>query len=180
MIALQITSMKNFMNHLLVADTFDPFLLEEATVSTALTVTIDGHINKDFYPADERGEDCIPWDLQSWSKIKGLCFDLIKGKHTPLYFKFVLHMQPDKAAAMLTKAQVDPDVIRALVLNIRYDGEKTVLKCRHRMGQGIKKISGSEGNRLRRALIPLSRSSPVLRIIHRNGPKPVTPSSSAY
>ena len=113
MIALQITSMKKFMNHLLVADTFDPFLLEEATVSTALTVTVDGHINKDFYPADERGEDCIPWDLQSWSKIKGLCFDLIKGKHTPLYFKFVLHMQPD--------------VIRALVLNIRYDGEKTVL-----------------------------------------------------
>ena len=75
MIALQITSMKNFMNHLLVADTFDPFLLEEATVSTALTVTIDGHINRDFYPAEERGEDCIPWDLHSWSKIKGLCFD---------------------------------------------------------------------------------------------------------
>ena len=82
------------MNHLLVADTFDPFLLEEATISTALTVTIDGHINKDFYPADERGEDCIPWELQSFSKIKGLCFDLIKGKHTPLYFKFVLHMHP--------------------------------------------------------------------------------------
>ena len=117
MIALQITSTKNFMNHLLVADTFDPFLLEEATISTALTVTIDGHINKDFYPADERGEDCIPWELQSFSKIKGLCFDLIKGKHTPL----------DKAATMLTKAQVDPDVIRALVLNIRYDGEKTIL-----------------------------------------------------
>ena len=127
MIALQITSTKNFMNHLLVADTFDPFLVEEATISTALTVTIDGHINKDFYPAEERSADCIPWELQSWSKIKGLCFDLIKGKHTPLYFKFVLHMQPDKAAAMLTKAQVDPDVIRALVLNIRYDGEKTIL-----------------------------------------------------
>ncbi len=29
MIALQITSMKKFMNHLLIADTFDPFLLEE-------------------------------------------------------------------------------------------------------------------------------------------------------
>ena len=104
MIALQITSMKKFMNHLLIADTFDPFLLEEATVSTALTVTVDGHINKDFYPADERSADCIPWDLQSWSKIKGLCFDLIKGKHTPLYFKFVLHMQPDKAASMLDKS----------------------------------------------------------------------------
>ena len=130
MIALQITSMKNFMNHLLVADTFDPFLLEEATVSTALTVTVDGHINKDFYPADERGEDCIPWDLQSWSKIKGLCFDLIKGKHTPLYFKFVLHMQPDKAASMLEKAQVDPGVIRALVLNIR-----EIIKLETRCGE---------------------------------------------
>ena len=146
------------MNHLLVADTFDPFLLEEATISTALTVTIDGHINKDFYPADERGEDCIPWELQSFSKIKGLCFDLIKGKHTPLYFKFVLHMQPDKAAAMLTKAQVDPDVIRALVLNIRYDGEKTVLTtgCAYQtftMDKSAEKISGSEGNLLRGTLI---------------------------
>lgn len=28
-------------------------------------------------------------------------------------------MQPDKAASMLEKAQVDPGVIRALVLNIR-------------------------------------------------------------
>ena len=36
-------------------------------------------------------------------------------------------MQPDKAAAMLEKAQVDASVIKALVLNIRYDGEKTVL-----------------------------------------------------
>ena len=68
MIALQITSMKNFMNHLLVADTFDPFLLEEATVSTALTVTIDGHINKDFYPAEERSADCIPGSCSPGAK----------------------------------------------------------------------------------------------------------------
>ena len=101
--------------------------LEEATVSTALTVTIDGHINKDFYPADERGEDCIPWDLQSWSKIKGLCFDLIKGKHTPLYFKFVLHMQPDKAASIFGKSAGRSGRHPGAVLNIRYDGEKTVL-----------------------------------------------------
>ena len=41
MIALQITSMKQFMNHLLVADTFEPFLLEEAVISTASNFTID-------------------------------------------------------------------------------------------------------------------------------------------
>lgn len=53
MLALQITSMKAFMNHLLVADTFENFLLAEATVSTANTYQIDGHINKDFYTQEE-------------------------------------------------------------------------------------------------------------------------------
>ena len=127
MIALQITSLKIFMNQLLAGDAFDIFLLEGATVSTANTYTIDGHINPEFYSPEERTSENIPYPLKPWSELKGMCFNLMKGKHTPLYFKFVLHMQPDKAAAMLTKAQVDPDIIRALVLTIRYDGEKTVL-----------------------------------------------------
>ena len=47
MTAVQITSMKDFMNKLLLSDTFDCFLLEEAVVGTANTFTIDGHINKE-------------------------------------------------------------------------------------------------------------------------------------
>ena len=43
MIALQITSMKQFMSQLLAGDTFDVFLLEEATLTTAFTIQIDGH-----------------------------------------------------------------------------------------------------------------------------------------
>ncbi len=35
---LQITSMKQFMNHLLVADTFEPFLLEEAVIGDRKSV----------------------------------------------------------------------------------------------------------------------------------------------
>ena len=50
---LQITSMKQFMNHLLVADTFEPFLLEEAVIGTACTYRIDGHVNQEFYSGDE-------------------------------------------------------------------------------------------------------------------------------
>lgn len=129
MLALQVTSMKNFMNQLLAGDTFDIFLLEEAVVSTANTYTIDGHINTDFYPAEERGNEYIPYEFQRWSEIKGLCFNLIKGKNTPLYFKFVLHLMPEKAAALLAKenSDVDASQIRALVLNIKYDGSKAVL-----------------------------------------------------
>lgn len=129
MLALQITSMKNFMNQLLAGDTFDIFLLEEAVISTANTYTIDGHINVDFYPAEERGNESIPYEFQRWSEIKGLCFNLIKGKNTPLYFKFVLHLMPEKAAALLAQenSSVDTTQVRALVLNIKFDGTKAIL-----------------------------------------------------
>ena len=129
MIALQITSMKQFMNQLLAADTFDMFLLEEAVISTACTFSIDGHINQDFFSNGEKEPMTPSYEFRPWSEIKGLCFDLIKGKRTPLFFRFVLHLMPEKAAALLTKegSDVDPSLVKALVLNIRYDGAKAVL-----------------------------------------------------
>jgi len=50
MLALKINSTKSFMNHLLVADTFDNFLLAEAIISTSNTYQIDGHLIKPFSP----------------------------------------------------------------------------------------------------------------------------------
>lgn len=117
------------MNQLLAGDAFDSFLLEEATISTANTYTIDGHINKNFFPMEERDEAYLPYEFQPWEEIKGLCFNLIKGKHTPIFFKFVLHLKPENTAALLTQldASVKPDDVKALVLNIRYDGSKAIL-----------------------------------------------------
>ena len=129
MLALQITSLKNFMNQLLAGDIFDPFLLEEAVVSTAVTYTIDGHLNREFFPPEERDTESLPYEFQPWSNIKGLCFDLIKGRHTPLYFKFVLHLKPEKASALLEKELPGADIsqIKALVLTIKYDERGAVL-----------------------------------------------------
>lgn len=132
MIALQITSMKQFMNQLLITDAFDPFLLEEAVIGTASTFTIDGRVNHDFY-AGEAESDAAPaenrYDFRPWSELRGLCFDLIKGKRPPLFFRFVLHLMPDKACALLEKenCSLDPSQIKSLILNIRYDGSKTLL-----------------------------------------------------
>ena len=129
MLALQITSLKSLMNQLLAGDTFDIFLLEEAVISTANTYTIDGHINTDFFPPEERGSDCIPYEFQPWSEIKGLCYNLIKGKHTPIFFKFVLHLKPEKATSLLAQQNADTDAkaLKAMILNIRYDGTKAIL-----------------------------------------------------
>ena len=141
MTAVQITSMKDFMNKLLLSDTFDCFLLEEAVVGTANTFTIDGHINKEFFSgenteissstkaSDNKEPPTSGRDFRPWSEMKGLCFDLIKGKRTPLFFRFVLQLMPEKAAALLERenCDVDSSQIKALVLNIRYDGTKAVL-----------------------------------------------------
>lgn len=128
MLALQISSMKIFMNHLLTADTFDMFLLEEAIISTANTYTIDGHVNRDFFSPEELDTGSCPYEFQPWSEIKGLCFHLIKGKHTPLYFKFVLQLNPKKTQALLNKNyDGDASQIKALVLNIKYDGSRALL-----------------------------------------------------
>lgn len=132
MIALQITSMKQFMNQLLVSDAFEPFLLEEAVIGAACTFTIDGRINHDFFAGENMSGEGAPdpkYDFRPWGEIKGLCFDLIKGKRTPLFFRFVLHLMPEKAAALLEKegCSVDPSQIKALILNIRFDGTKTLL-----------------------------------------------------
>ncbi len=134
MTALQITSMKQFMSQLLISDTFDSFLLEEAVIGVANTFTIDGRVNREFYsgqiPSDSgTPEDIKPEEFRPWSELKGVCFDLIKGKRTPLFFRFTLHLTPEKTAALLAEkcCGVDSSQIKALVLNIRYDGAKAVL-----------------------------------------------------
>ena len=130
MLALQITSMKQFMNQLLTSDTFDLFLLEEATIVGACTYQIDGESRKDFYGEDD--PESFPtgsYDFVTWKSMRGLVFDLIKGKHTPLSFKIVLHLLPEHVASILTSgnSSVTPEQVKAFVLTIRYDGAKTLL-----------------------------------------------------
>ncbi len=130
MLALQITSMKTFMNHLLVADTFENFLLAEAAISTANTYHIDGHINKDFYTAEELSDPvCCPYDFAQWKDLKPMVFHLIKGKKTPLFFKLVLHLQPQNVGKLLAAGgcSVPAEQVKALVLTIKYDGIHAVL-----------------------------------------------------
>ncbi|MBQ8233858.1 MAG: hypothetical protein IJZ34_18340 [Lachnospiraceae bacterium] len=130
MLALHITSMKQFMNQLLVSDAFDIFLLEEAVITTANTYTLDGYVNREFYSPEDLNSGQIPdYEYSPWSTMKGLCFQLIKGKRTPLSFRFIFHLKPEQALKLLEKANcsVEPSSIKALVLTIRYDGTKAVL-----------------------------------------------------
>jgi hypothetical protein len=77
---------KKFMNCLLVGDTFDKFLLEEASITTFNTFTIDGHVQSDFYSEEELAS-LADSTLSSWANIKPICFNLIKGNSFHLDLK---------------------------------------------------------------------------------------------
>lgn len=130
MIALKITNIKQFMSRLLAGDDFDSFLLEKASISTYNTFTIDGRQNRAFYRLEEwEDKELRPYDFSMWKTVRPICFDLIKGKHTPTSFHFVLQLIPDYKAAILQKGDtgITADQVTAFVLNIKYDGTGLIL-----------------------------------------------------
>ena len=130
MIALQITSLKQFMNAFLGTDTFDIFLLEQACITTYNTFQIDGRQNKAFYPEEEWEDPTIrPYEFTRWRDIRGLCFDLIKGKHTPTAFKFVLQLCPEYIEGILKNEDtlLKSDDIKSLILTLKFDGSRLIL-----------------------------------------------------
>ena len=56
MLALNIPELKNFMNQLLCSDTFDHFLLKEATIQKDAVWNFDGTVTPDFYSSEELEE----------------------------------------------------------------------------------------------------------------------------
>jgi hypothetical protein len=58
-------------------------------------------------------------DFSTWTSLRPLCFDLIKGKKPPLYFKLVLHLSNKE---ILKKPEV-----KSYVLTIKFDGTAVYL-----------------------------------------------------
>ena len=115
---------KNCMSHLLLKPTFDEFSLVEGSIVTFNKFTIDGFLQKDFY------EEAPEKEYSDWKDLRDFCFNIIKGKRTPLSFKFVLSLSKADFEKFLTSNSLDgfrPENIQGLYLNFRYDG--TSLQC---------------------------------------------------
>lgn len=129
MIALEIKGTKNIMNALLASGQFDSFLVEEAVITTFNTFHIDGHLVKEFYSGEELealADNGKPAAFSCWKDIRPFCFQLIKGKKTPVSFRVVLHAAPpliEKIAAN-PECGIAANLIRSLALNIRYENGK--------------------------------------------------------
>lgn len=118
MIAIKLNNTKNFMSHLLLSDTFDHFLFIEGEIITFNTFKIDGYMQKAFFEAEET----VP-EYSSWKSIRDFCFSIIKGKRTPLSFKFIFRLSPENITRLLERNRLDfqPSDVQGLYLNIRFE-----------------------------------------------------------
>ena len=117
-------SAKNCMSHLLLKDTFDSFFFIESEITTFNKFTINGYLQEDFF--DEKPEAAY----SRWEKVRDFCFQIIRGKRTPLNFKIVLALPDDLIPSFLTAhglTSYRPEEIQGLYLNFHYDGQN--LQC---------------------------------------------------
>lgn len=123
MISLKLTNRKMFMKHLLLTETFDHFLFIEGEITTFNTFTIDGYLHKDFFEEDP------PLSFSFWKHLREFCFSIIKGKRTPLQFKFVFSLSPENIAKLISQNELNfhPQDVQGLYLNLRFNG--TDLQC---------------------------------------------------
>ena len=124
MIAIKINKVKDFMSKLLLSDMFDNFYVIEGEITTFNTFKIDGFIRKNFYE-----KDAVLSEYSKWSQLRELCYSIIKGKRTPLDFKFIFGLSEHNIENLITKndINIDPDSVQGLYMNIKYDG--TDLYC---------------------------------------------------
>lgn len=125
MIALALTDVKECMGKLLLSETFDPFYFIEGEITTFNTFTLDGYLKKDFYDADDAPER----EYALWKDVRKFCFSIIKGKRTPLSFKFVLGLSDSNIEKLLIQQELDfkPQDVRGLYINLKFDGQN--LQC---------------------------------------------------
>lgn len=130
MIALKLPEVRVFMNKLLCTEIFDNFLLQEATIQGSINYHIEGTLHKDFYSENElelehlSGLSFIPY-----GKVRTQCFDLIKGKRTPSFFKFVLLLSPtnlEKTLQQSVPSLTTADVTAAFI-NLKFQNNSLLL-----------------------------------------------------
>ena len=130
MIALILPEVRVFMNKLLCTETFDHFLLQEATIQGNISYHIAGTLHKDFYSKDELEQEHLNGlSFIPYGKVRTQCFDLIKGKRTPSFFKFVLLLSPtslEKTLQQSTSSLTSADVTAAFI-NLKFQNNSLLL-----------------------------------------------------
>jgi len=132
MIQVQLNTIKEFMNQLLILDYFDNFPFVSGEITTFNTFSIDGFIQKDYYYQDgshknkeQPQENNTSLEYSTWKDLKEYCHSIIKGKKPPLSLKFIFKLPEVAIEPFLEKYNLDypKEEIQGLYLNIRFESQ---------------------------------------------------------
>ncbi|MCI8504784.1 MAG: hypothetical protein HFI67_01170 [Lachnospiraceae bacterium] len=128
MIALNIPEKKDFTSKLFLQNTFDSFLVSQASFTTGTSLSIDGRLHRDYF-TDAEWEAMEQHDLVRWSMLKPLCFQIIRGNRLPEQFKIVFILSHANTQKLLADSRLSfsPEQVGGLFLNIHY--EQSSLTC---------------------------------------------------
>lgn len=130
MIALQLPEVRVFMNKLLCTEIFDKFLLQEASIQGNISYHIEGALHRDFYTEEELEQEHLNGlSFIPYGKVRTQCFDLIKGKRTPVFFKFVLSLSPVNLEKTLqqTGSDLTLEDVTAAFINLKFQNNQLLL-----------------------------------------------------
>lgn len=116
------------MSALLLTDTFDSYFFIEGDVTTFNQFHIDGYLQKNFFSAEETDGITLE-DYSHWKDIREYCLGIIKGKRTPLDFRFIFSLPRQDLQTLIEAEHLDLNEsdIQGLYLNFAYNGEQ--LQC---------------------------------------------------
>jgi len=114
--AYRILNHKDFTSQLFLSETFDNFLVTEATFVTAFTSRFDGRLTT------PEGNAC---EFTDWRTLRPIALSLLKGKVLPRSIHLVLKLNPENTMKTVESLALglDPDTVAGLFLNIRYEEE---------------------------------------------------------
>lgn len=130
MIALKLTDIKTFMNQLLRSEMFDNFLLAEASIAKDATFTIDGHVNASYYSKEELEEQGLSEHaILPYAMLRPACYQLMRGSHTPVSFKFILTLSPENMENTLARSEsgLTLNDVKGIFINLSFQNGRLTL-----------------------------------------------------
>lgn len=124
MISLKVKDINNFMKKLLIADTFDHFLLCDSEIATACTIHFNGRMNQKFFNKEEL--DSLYDEFVYWKDVKNIAYEAIKGNKVPSRMKLVFALSKTKYSEIIKKSgmNITSDEVGGFYLHIHYENNQ--------------------------------------------------------
>jgi len=123
------------MRMLLMTEAFDAFGVSEVTIIHGISYVIDGHLKKqsqgegESYDSGAKGNADAP-SVASYGKVRSLCYEMMKGKELPEYFKFTLLCPKEMLSRLMEESGsvLEETDVASLSLTFTYkDGRLSVM-----------------------------------------------------